>query len=126
MEALEALNVKSSPPLINWQLAAVATTVKPAAAMRLRSLALAIQKLARTTTPVGVNRRGTPWTVRCTIVVPVASSRSTRSASYWTVRVGNRSAENAVWGYDDPFPEVTGLEAYVAFYPDRVEIEIDS
>jgi uncharacterized protein (DUF427 family) len=42
-------------------------------------------------------------------------------ASYWTIRVGDRVAENAVWSYEDPFPEVAGLKDYVAFYRDRVE-----
>ena len=44
-------------------------------------------------------------------------------ASYWTLRVGDRVEENAVWGYDDPFDEVAGLESYVSFYPDRVDWE---
>jgi uncharacterized protein (DUF427 family) len=43
-------------------------------------------------------------------------------ASYWTLRVGERVAENAVWGYEDPFEEVAALADYVAFYPDRVEV----
>ncbi len=42
-------------------------------------------------------------------------------ASYWTIRVGDARAENAVWGYDDPFEEVAGLVGYRAFYADRVE-----
>jgi len=42
-------------------------------------------------------------------------------ASYWTIRAGDRLAENAVWSYEDPFDEVAGLKDYVAFYPDRVE-----
>jgi uncharacterized protein (DUF427 family) len=44
-------------------------------------------------------------------------------ASYWTIRVGDSTAENAVWGYDDPFEEVAGLRGYRAFYADRVEWE---
>lgn len=42
-------------------------------------------------------------------------------ASYWTVRAAGREEENAVWGYDDPFDEVAGLEGYVAFYEDRFD-----
>jgi uncharacterized protein (DUF427 family) len=42
-------------------------------------------------------------------------------ASYWTIQVGERVAENAVWGYLNPFDEVSGLKGYVAFYRDRVE-----
>jgi len=42
-------------------------------------------------------------------------------ASYWTIRVGDRSLENCVWSYEDPFDEVAGLKNYMAFYADRVE-----
>ena len=44
-------------------------------------------------------------------------------ASYWTVRVGDQTFENVLWGYPEPFEEVAGIAGYVAFYPDRVEIE---
>ncbi len=44
-------------------------------------------------------------------------------ASYWTIRVGSDCSENSVWGYDDPFEEVSGLVGYRAFYADRVEWE---
>ena len=46
-------------------------------------------------------------------------------ASYWTLRVGNRSTENTAWSYEDTFPEVADLKGYVAFYADRVEWEHD-
>jgi uncharacterized protein (DUF427 family) len=39
-------------------------------------------------------------------------------ASYWSVRVGDEVAENTIWGYEDPFDEVSGLRGYVAFYRD--------
>ena len=42
-------------------------------------------------------------------------------ASYWTIRVGDKSSENAVWGYPDPYDEVPALKDFVAFYWDRVE-----
>ena len=45
-------------------------------------------------------------------------------ASYWTLRVGERCEENAVWSYEDPFDEVAGLKDYVAFYPERVECSV--
>jgi uncharacterized protein (DUF427 family) len=44
-------------------------------------------------------------------------------ASYWTLVVGDRVEENAVWGYANPFDEVAGLEGYVAFYTDRVDLQ---
>ena len=40
-------------------------------------------------------------------------------ASYWNLRVGERSEANAVWSYEDPFEQVAGLADYLAFYPDR-------
>lgn len=46
-------------------------------------------------------------------------------ASYWTVRVGGVVLENVMWGYEKPFDEVAGLAGFVAFYPDRVEWQID-
>ncbi len=42
-------------------------------------------------------------------------------ASYWTIRVGDKSSENAVWGYPDPYDEVPELQDFVAFYWDRVD-----
>jgi uncharacterized protein (DUF427 family) len=44
-------------------------------------------------------------------------------ASYWSLRDGDARAANAAWSYEDPFPEVAGLQGYVAFYPDRVRLE---
>jgi uncharacterized protein (DUF427 family) len=42
-------------------------------------------------------------------------------ASYWTVRVGDRVAENAMWGYLDPLPERQDIRGYRAFYWDRMD-----
>jgi uncharacterized protein (DUF427 family) len=44
-------------------------------------------------------------------------------ASYWTIRVGDDVRHDAVWSYQDPFPQVDQLKGYVAFYADRVEWE---
>ncbi len=47
-------------------------------------------------------------------------------ASYWTIQVGEREAENAVWSYEDPFDEMAAMKDTMAFYPDRVDaIEVD-
>jgi uncharacterized protein (DUF427 family) len=43
------------------------------------------------------------------------------NASYWTIRVGDRTAENAVWAYPNPYDEVAPLADFVAFYWDRVD-----
>lgn len=42
-------------------------------------------------------------------------------ASYWTVRAGDKSAENAAWSYRDPFAEVAAIKDFVAFYWDRMD-----
>ncbi len=41
-------------------------------------------------------------------------------AAYWTVTVGDRSAENALWAYPDPFREAPDLRGYAAFYWDKM------
>ena len=41
--------------------------------------------------------------------------------SYWTIEVGGRKAENAVWGYPAPYDEAVGLAGHYAFYKSRVE-----
>jgi uncharacterized protein (DUF427 family) len=45
------------------------------------------------------------------------------NASYWTLAASGQRDENAVWSYEDPFDQVAGLKDYVAFYPDRVQVE---
>ena len=42
-------------------------------------------------------------------------------ASYWSVRVGDRVAENAVWSYPEPGEDAPPLEGYYAFYWDRMD-----
>lgn len=45
-------------------------------------------------------------------------------ARYWTISAAGRAAENAVWAYDTPKAEVSAIAGHVAFYPDRLRIEI--
>lgn len=42
-------------------------------------------------------------------------------ARYWDLRVGDRVAEAAVWGYDDPIEGAPDLAPYVAFYFERMD-----
>jgi uncharacterized protein (DUF427 family) len=42
-------------------------------------------------------------------------------ASYWSIEVDEREAENAVWSYQAPFAQVARIKDYLAFYPDRVD-----
>lgn len=44
-------------------------------------------------------------------------------ASYWSLRAGERRADDAVWSYEEPFEEVEAIRERMAFYPDRVTIE---
>ncbi len=42
-------------------------------------------------------------------------------AAYWSVRAGGKLAENAIWSYPEPFPEVEGLKDTLAFYWNRMD-----
>jgi uncharacterized protein (DUF427 family) len=42
-------------------------------------------------------------------------------ASYWSVRVGDKVAENAVWSYPEPLESSPPLAGYLAFYWDRMD-----
>ena len=42
-------------------------------------------------------------------------------ASYYTIKVGGRVAENAIWSYETPFPAMKDITGYLAFYPSRVD-----
>jgi uncharacterized protein (DUF427 family) len=42
-------------------------------------------------------------------------------ASYWSLRVGDRLAENAVWGYPEPLDGAPPLAGYRAFYWDKMD-----
>jgi uncharacterized protein (DUF427 family) len=42
-------------------------------------------------------------------------------ASYFTIAVGGRTAENAVWSYEQPFSAVAEIKEHLAFYPNRVD-----
>ena len=42
-------------------------------------------------------------------------------ASYWTVTVGDKTAENAAWSYRAPFDEVAAIKDFVAFYWNKMD-----
>lgn len=44
------------------------------------------------------------------------------AATHWRL-VGTQGPDVA-WSYDDPFPEVARIAGYIAFYQDRVHVEI--
>ncbi|WP_232778598.1 DUF427 domain-containing protein [Carbonactinospora thermoautotrophica] len=62
--------------------------------------------------------------VRTDLLVP--SQLRTRcpvkgEASYWSVVVGDRTAPDAVWAYEQPLESAAWLAGYVAFYWDRMD-----
>jgi uncharacterized protein (DUF427 family) len=42
-------------------------------------------------------------------------------ASYYSIRVGDRVSENAIWSYERPFPAMAEIAGRLAFYPNRVD-----
>jgi uncharacterized protein (DUF427 family) len=42
-------------------------------------------------------------------------------AAYYSLSVDGRTAENAVWTYETPFPAMAAITEYLAFYPARVD-----
>lgn len=42
-------------------------------------------------------------------------------AAYYSITVDGRTAENAVWTYETPKPEVAGIAGHLAFWPGRVD-----
>ena len=42
-------------------------------------------------------------------------------ASYWSLRLGDRTAPDAVWAYEDPITEVSDIKGHLAFYWGRVD-----
>lgn len=55
-----------------------------------------------------------------------ATSHSTHcpykgDASYFTIQGDGRTADNAVWSYEQPFPAMAEIKEYLAFYPSRVD-----
>jgi uncharacterized protein (DUF427 family) len=42
-------------------------------------------------------------------------------AAYYSIKVGDRVAENAIWTYEDAYPAVAEIAGHLAFYPNRVD-----
>ena len=43
------------------------------------------------------------------------------TASYWSIRVGDRVSQDAAWAYETPYDEAGLIEGHVAFYLSRVD-----
>jgi uncharacterized protein (DUF427 family) len=44
-------------------------------------------------------------------------------ASYYSIKAGGKTIDNAIWTYETPFPAMTEISGHLAFYPDKVKIE---
>ena len=44
-------------------------------------------------------------------------------ASYFSIVANGKTLDNAIWSYEAPFPAMTEISGYLAFYPDKVRIE---
>ena len=42
-------------------------------------------------------------------------------ASYYSIVVDGKTAENAIWTYEAPYPAVKAIAGHLAFYPTRVD-----
>jgi uncharacterized protein (DUF427 family) len=42
-------------------------------------------------------------------------------ASYFSINAGGKTADNAVWSYEQPFSAVAEIAGHLAFYPNRVD-----
>ncbi len=42
-------------------------------------------------------------------------------ASYYSIKVDDTTAVDAVWEYQSPYPPVADIKGHIAFYPDRVD-----
>ncbi|WP_438466759.1 DUF427 domain-containing protein [Marinomonas sp. PE14-40] len=45
-------------------------------------------------------------------------------ASYWSLKLEKETVENLAWGYKTPFFECESLIGHLAFYQNKVEIEL--
>lgn len=41
--------------------------------------------------------------------------------SYYSLQIGGKTVENAVWSYEAPYPAMQQIAGHLAFYPNRVD-----
>jgi uncharacterized protein (DUF427 family) len=69
-----------------------------------------------------------PGDVRLDLLEPSATRSACPykgEASYRSIRLGDALHEDLVWTYDDPVPAVAGIRGLLAFYDEKVDVEID-
>jgi uncharacterized protein (DUF427 family) len=47
------------------------------------------------------------------------------TASYWSLRVGDRTYRDFVWAYPRPIPEIPKIENLLCFYNEKVDLYVD-
>jgi len=47
------------------------------------------------------------------------------AATYWSVSIGGHLTPDIVWCYESPFPEASRIAGLLAFYDERVDVELD-
>ena len=62
--------------------------------------------------------------------VLVSSKKTTRCpykgvASYWSIEVGAERVEDLIWYYPDPIPEAAKIKGLLAFFNEKVDLEVD-
>jgi uncharacterized protein (DUF427 family) len=92
------------------------------------------QVLADSTRPVVLRETGLPKRyylpkddVRMELLEPTSHHTTCPwkgQASYWSTNAGDSVLENVAWSYEDPIPDAEPIRGMVAFYPDRVEIDV--
>jgi adenylate cyclase len=47
-------------------------------------------------------------------------------ASYWSLKVGDKTTDNIAWSYQQPFEEAREISGHIAFYKNQVELKFDT
>lgn len=45
-------------------------------------------------------------------------------ASYWSATVDGQRVDDLAWSYEQPYPDAVAIAGAVAFYPDKVDLEV--
>jgi len=45
-------------------------------------------------------------------------------ANYYSIKTADRILDNAIWTYESPYPAMAEITGHLAFYPDKVKIEV--
>lgn len=62
--------------------------------------------------------------VRMDLMTPTATTTTCPrkgDASYWTIQVAGRAAEDAAWAYQEPIEDCPDIKGYVAFYWNKID-----